>query len=59
VQFEQDRDLIATVAGRWIKLPAKSSRDEYVYVRNPDGSKTLVEIRFSGLDRALVFRNTS
>jgi hypothetical protein len=59
VKFEQGRGVIATADAKWLQLPRKYSRDEYVYVRNPDGSKTLVEIRFSGLDRALVFRHTS
>ena len=59
VKFEQGKGVIATADAKWIQLPRKYSRDEYVYVRNPDGSKTLVEIRFSGLDRALVFRHTS
>jgi hypothetical protein len=30
-------------------------RDEFVYERNRDGSRSLLEIHFSGLDRALVF----
>jgi len=59
VKFEQSKGVIATADAKWIQLPRRYSRDEYVYVRNPDGSKTLVEIRFSGLDRALVFRHTS
>ena len=59
VQFAQRRDVVATAEGRWIQRPEKYSRDEYVYVKNPDGSKTLLEIHFSGLDRALVFHKSS
>ncbi len=59
VQFAQRRDVVASAAGRWIQRPEKYSRDEYVYVKHPDGSKTLLEIHFSGLDRALIFHKSS
>ena len=59
VKFAQGRDVIATTDGKWMKRPQKYSRNEYVYVRNGDGSRTLLEIHFSGLNRALVFRSLS
>jgi hypothetical protein len=37
----------------------KYPRDEYVYRRNPDGSRTLLEIHFEGMRQALVFGKAS
>jgi hypothetical protein len=59
VRFAHGHDVIATADGIWMKRPQKYSQDEYVYVKNGDGSRTLREIHFSGLNRALVFRNRS
>jgi len=47
--------LVVSANGRWIRRDAKYPRDAYVYRRNTDGSRTLVEIRFGGTRQALVF----
>lgn len=54
VKFVQGNYVRATVNGQWVKRPVKYRRDEYVYFRSGSGSR-LLEIHFSGLDRALVF----
>jgi len=54
VKFEQDNYLVTTVAGKWVKRATKYRRDTYVYRRNVDGSRTLLEIQFAGMNRALV-----
>jgi hypothetical protein len=55
VQFMQGNNVVTTTRGRWVKRPARYGVNEFVYIKNPDGSKGLVEIHFSGLDQALVF----
>jgi hypothetical protein len=51
--------MVTTTRGHWVKRERRFSANEFVYMKNPDGSKTLVEIHFSGLDQALVFRSVS
>jgi SPOR domain len=51
--------LVATANGRWVKRDLKYPRDAYVYRRNADGSRTLLEIRFGGTHQALVFGKPS
>jgi hypothetical protein len=57
VTFLQGGSLLATIDGKWLPGAMKYWRDEYVYQRNGDGSRRLLEIHFSGLNRALVFRD--
>ncbi len=55
VKFEQDNYLVATANGHWVKRDTKYKRDAFVYRKNGDGSRTLLEIQFSGMSRALRF----
>jgi hypothetical protein len=59
VKFEKDGNLVGTAEGRWVKRDAKYESNAIVYQRNVDGSRTLLEIRFSGMSRALVFGEPS
>ena len=59
IKVEQGRSVVATGNGRWDKRGAKYKRDAFVYRKNPDGSRTLLEIQFAGLSRALVFGKAS
>lgn len=59
VKVLQDHLLVTTANGRWEKNDSKYRRDAFVYRRNLDGSKTLLEIQFAGLSRSLVFGKTS
>jgi hypothetical protein len=59
IKVLQDHLLVTTVNGRWEKSPAKYRRDAFVYRKNVDGSKTLLEIQFAGLSKSLVFGKTS
>ena len=59
VKFAQGSDVLATADGQWVKRLWRYQRNEYVYVKSSNGSRLLREIHFSGLDRALVFRNSS
>jgi hypothetical protein len=55
VKFVRNDSVIATADGRWVKHDVKYPRDAYVYRRNPDGSRTLLELHFGGMRQALVF----
>jgi len=55
VKFLHNNSVIAAAGGRWVKREVKYPRDAYVYRRNPDGSRTLLEIHFGGMRQALVF----
>jgi hypothetical protein len=46
---------MATTMGKWVDRGAKYKADALVYSDNPDGSHTLLEIRFAGQRQALVF----
>ena len=55
VRFDNDRDSNVTLQGRWVKQSNKFPQDAVAYLRNADGTRTLVEIRFGGMAEALVF----
>jgi hypothetical protein len=45
----------ATAQAQWVPREIKYPDDAIVYTKNPDGSRTLTEVRFSGMRQALVF----
>jgi hypothetical protein len=55
VKFLHNDSVVATADGRWVKRDVKYAHDAYVYRRNMDGSRTLLEIHFGGMRQALVF----
>jgi hypothetical protein len=59
VKFTHNNYVIATADGRWVKHNVKYQRDAYVYRKNIDGSRTLLEIHFGGMRQALVFGKSS
>jgi hypothetical protein len=59
VRFTRNSNVVSEADGKWVKRDAKYPRDEYVYRRNPDGSRTLLEIHFEGMRQALVFGKAS
>jgi hypothetical protein len=44
-----------TIQGKWVKRDVKYEDNAVVYIKNPDGTRTLTEFRFSGMRQALVF----
>ena len=58
VAFGQENSIVATADGKWVKLGMRYDRDAFVYRTNDDGSETLVEIRFAGMNHALVFNKS-
>jgi hypothetical protein len=59
VKFIHRNSVVATAEGKWVKRDVKYKRDSYVYRRNIDGSRTLLEIHFGGMRQALVFGKPS
>jgi hypothetical protein len=55
VKLEHENSVVATGDARWVKRDVKYAHDAYVYRRNMDGSRTLLEIHFGGMRQALVF----
>jgi hypothetical protein len=50
---------VVTVDGRWVDRGVKNERNAFVYQKRGDGSRNLLEIRFAGMSRVLVFSNPS
>jgi hypothetical protein len=59
VKFMQGNAVRTTMEARWVQRGKRYLWNEFVYLKNPDGSRTLVELHFSGLDQALAFSNKS
>jgi PilZ domain-containing protein/sporulation related protein len=59
VKILQDNLLVTTASGQWVKTDTKYRRDAFVVRRNPDGSRTLLEIQFGGFAKTLVFNKPS
>jgi len=55
VKFEKDGRVAATVEGKWVPRDYVYKQNAIVYQNNRDGSRTLLEIQFAGMNRALVF----
>jgi hypothetical protein len=58
VTLLKDGQFVATAPGVWVKTGIKYSDDEVLFRVNPEGSKSLIEIRFAGGSRAIVFDHT-
>src|SRR6267154_986437 len=46
---------IAIAQGKWVKRDSRYKIDSILYETKEDGSRTLLEVRFAGMNRALVF----
>jgi len=55
VTFVRAGEPMVTAMGKWVERGEKYKTDALVYSNNPDGSHTLLEIRFAGRTQALVF----
>lgn len=55
VTFVRAGHVMVTAMGKWVDRGAAYKADSLVYSNNPDGSHTLLEIRFAGKNQALVF----
>jgi hypothetical protein len=55
VKIDNNKDPDVSVQGKWLKQGTKYGQDAVGYRKNGDGSRTLIEIRFSGMTQTLVF----
>lgn len=55
VTVSRGKNVMATANGRWVDRDVRYRTNEVLYNVNPDGSRTILEIRFAGLNGALVF----
>jgi PilZ domain/SPOR domain len=55
VKFEKQGRVLGTAEGKWVRRGIKYEDDAVVYRKNSDGSRILLEIRFTGMSQALVF----
>jgi|SRR5580704_14126256 hypothetical protein len=55
VKIEGGDGAAVTLQGKWVKRDVKYEDDAVVYNKNPDGTRTLTEFRFSGMRQALIF----
>src|SRR5712692_6544412 len=57
VTFKQGKRVVASVAGKWVDRDDEYKNTAIVYHVDPDGTRTLFEIRFAGRTQALVLDN--
>jgi hypothetical protein len=57
VTFKQGKSAVATVDGKWVDRDVEYKNNAIVYRTNPEGTRTLLEIRFAGKKQALVLDN--
>ena len=55
VTVASKKNVVATVEGRLVDAGKKFSQDAIVYDSNPDGTRTIREIRLAGSSKTIVF----
>jgi SPOR domain len=55
VRFVRGAETIATVRGEWVKEKQRHDQDGVMYDGKGEGSRTLLEIWFRGMDQSVVF----
>lgn len=56
VTFTQKDKVVATLQGTLVDRDADYNRDAVIYRTNPDGTRTIAEIRFKKAKQAIVFK---
>lgn len=59
VKFSQNDSVIASADGKWVDRRVRTERNAFLYLRRGDGSHVLLEIRFEGMSKVLVFSRPS
>ncbi len=58
VKFVRNFDVVATAEGKWMKRDVPYKLNAIVWRASANGSRILLEIRFAGMSRALVFHTS-
>lgn len=59
VEFWKDGRFIATAHGAWVKSGMKYKDNTILLRVNPDGSRSLIELRLAGVAKTIVLNNTA
>jgi hypothetical protein len=59
VTFAQKSNVVATAEAKLVERPDRFDADAIVYSNNPDGTSSIVEIRFGGTNKVLTFGESS
>ena len=59
VSFKQKKGGVTTAEGMLTERPTKYESNSVVYSNNPDGSRSIIEIRFAGSNKVLTFGDSS
>lgn len=59
VNFLKSGDTVAKAEGKWVRKPTTYDYDAIVYKQNANGSRTLLEIWFHGMNRAVLLSASS
>ena len=59
ITIAHKKDVLVTTTGTVVERPKAYDSDSIVYSTEPDGSLTLVELRFAGSNKVLTFDNSS
>ena len=59
VSFVKGKETLASAQAKWVDRGKKYDQNEVLYSNNSDGSRTIIEIRFAGMSRALVFGDSA
>jgi len=58
VTFSRDGRFVATAPGAWVKSGTKFAEDAVLLQVNPDGSRSVIEIRLAGAAKTIVLHNS-
>lgn len=59
VSFVKGKETVASSQAKWVDRGTKYDQNEVLYSNGNDGNKTIIEIRFAGMSRALVFGDST
>jgi cell division protein FtsN len=59
VKFSQNDSFVTSADGKWVDRGVRTERNAFVYQKRTDGAHVLLEIRFEGMSKVLVFSKPS
>lgn len=59
VSFVKGKETVASAQAKWVDRSTKYDENEVLYSNDSDGNRTIIEIRFAGMSRALVFGDSA
>jgi len=59
VSFMKGKETVASAQAKWVDRGVKYQSDAVIYSNDGDGAPRIIEIRFAGMQQALVFGDAS